>query len=222
MQLLIGNLCVKSQPIRSGAKDKLPLKVFQKGEKMDPIEGSFVRLRPLNDDDADRTFKWRNLERAKFLGGVPESLDAQKSWIKSRPNNEINFIIELKHNSMAIGMLSLIEIDNKNRHAQSARFLIGEEQETSGIPVAAEAMLLLYKFAFETLELNRIYGFIAATNIQMIKWQQFFGMKIEGTWREHLLIDGSLTDAVLMGMLHREFKPYGEKRLNSIIKMGSR
>lgn len=222
MQLLVGNLHVKSQPIGSGTKDKLPFIVFQKGEKMDPIEGSFVHLRLMNDDDADRTFKWRNLERAKFLGGVPESLDAQKSWIKSRPNNEINFIIELKHNSMGIGMLSLVEIDSKNRHAQSARFLIGEEQETSGIPVAAEAMLLLYKFAFETLVLNRIYGFIAATNLQMIKWQQFFGMKIEGTWREHLLIDDSLTDAVLMGMLRSEFEHYGEKRLNSIIKMGSR
>ena len=50
-------------------------------------------------------------------------------------------------------MLSLIGIDRVNAHAESARFLIGEEDAVKGIPVAVEAMKLLYALACDELGL---------------------------------------------------------------------
>ena len=185
------------------------------------LVGRFVTLRLIAESDAEITFRWRNLERAKFLGGAPNDVEQQVSWIKGRPENEFNYVIESNHSSKRVGMLSLLDVDLKNSNAQSGRFLIGEESEVAGFPVAAEAMLLLHRFAFYDLDLNRVYGFIASTNLQMIRWQKYFGMVVEGTWREHLMLAGTPTDAVLMGMLKNEFRTFGEARLQAMVKMGN-
>ncbi len=181
---------------------------------------NYIKLREITELDAERTFKWRQSSRALFLGGSPESLIKQKEWISSRPVNEFNFVIEKIVDQQSVGMISLVQIDSVNLNAQSARFLIGEEAECKGLPVAAEAMLLLYEFAFYELNLHRVYGFISAENFQMIKWQKFMGMRHEGTWKEHLLNSSqAFVDAELFGLSKLEFETNARVKLLSFIRM---
>jgi len=184
------------------------------------MRGRYVTLRPIEVSDAPDTFEWRHLDRARLLGGAPESVEAQREWIASRPASEINWVIEV--DGLAVGMVSLVDIDRRNRNAQSARFLIGREEQVQGKPVAVEAMLLLYEYAFDTLGLHRIYGYIAAANAQMIKWQEYLGMRREGVWREHLLDDaGEFADAVLLGLLESEYRDRARPRMQQMLKMAS-
>lgn len=185
------------------------------------IKGEFVNLRPLTENDAGITYAWRNAQRARLLNMGASSIEQQAEWIRSRPLSEYNFIIELKDGN-AIGMLSLVGVDQRNRHAETGRFLIGDENAAKGIPVAVEAMKLIYELAFEKLDLVRIYGTIADTNRLMVKWQKYLGMKEEGRLRNHYFIDGKWQDAICLGLLVNEYRNYSIPRMNALIAAAHR
>jgi RimJ/RimL family protein N-acetyltransferase len=180
------------------------------------LTGEYVTLRPLREDDAELTLGWRQSERAALLNRAARSVADQAAWIRSRPASELNFVIELS-GGRPVGMLSLIGIDRENRHAESARFLIGDEEAVKGIPAAVEAMKLLYELAFDELGLERVWGTIAAGNKLMIKWQRYLGMKEEGRLRRHYLLDGVYQDAVCLGILADEYRAMARPRMETLI-----
>ena len=180
------------------------------------LEGEFVRLRPLHVSDAELTYQWRHAERAKYLNKAASCVLDQVKWIESRPTSEQNFIIEL-NNGLPVGMISLINIDHVNHHAESSRFLIGDEDAVKGIPAAVESMKLLYELAFDALNLVRISGTVAENNTLMIKWQKYLGMKEEGRLRKHLCQDGQYFDAVCLGVLVDEYRKITVPRMNVLI-----
>lgn len=101
-------------------------------------------------------------------------------------------------------MLSLIHVSELHRHAESARFLI---DQTGRSPVeSVEAMKLLYELAFETLQLDRVFGFVVSGNGPMLKWQKYFGMKEEGRLRQHYRFQNETHDAVCVGILKEEYR----------------
>lgn len=183
------------------------------------LEGEFIRLRPLQVADADLTYQWRRERRAKFLNVGAISVEQQAEWIAGRPSSEHNFVIELK-SGHAIGTLSLTGIDQVNRHGESGRFLIGDEEAAKGVPAAVEAMKLLYELAFEQLGLVRIFGIVAANNQLMIKWQKYLGMKEEGRLRNHLCQDGVFHDAIFLGLLAEEYQKTSLPRMKVLIAAG--
>lgn len=181
------------------------------------LEGEFVNLRSLRVSDAELTHKWRREARAKYLNQSAASVEHQAAWIASRPASECNFVIVLK-TGHPIGMLSLIDIDTVNRHAEPGRFLIGDQTAAQGVPAAVEAMKLLYELAFESLCLVRVYGIIAANNTLMIKWQKYLGMQEEGRLRNHLCGKcGLFEDAICLGMLVDEYYNTALPRMKALI-----
>ncbi|KQQ94950.1 GNAT family N-acetyltransferase [Massilia sp. Leaf139] len=180
--------------------------------------GEFIDLRPLRIEDAALTFAWRQAERARLLNAGAPDVDAQARWIAGRPAGECNFIIERK-DGRPLGMLALVGIDKVNRHAESGRFLIGDEDGARGMPAAVEAMKLLYELAFDELGLVRVHGTVASGNGRMIKWQKYLGMKEEGRLRQHYFIDGAWQDAVCLGLLADEYRSEALPRMEVLIKM---
>lgn len=186
---------------------------------MQNIVGEFINLRPLFEEDAEVTFRWRESDRASLLNKGAQTIEQQRAWIASRPADEQNFIIETKQHN-PIGMLSLVAIDNVNKRAESARFLIGEREAAKGIPAAVESMKLLYELAFYKLGLVRIYGTIASNNKQMIKWQKYLGMQQEGALRNHYFMNGEFQDAICLGILVEEFEENALPKMKVLMKMG--
>lgn len=187
---------------------------------MTTLSGRFVDLRPLTPEDAACTFRWRSSQRAQFLNRGAQSVEQQAQWIATRPDTEVNFLIQRK-DGMAVGMLSLTAIDQVNRRAEPGRFLIGEPDLVKGVPAAAEAMLLLYELAFDRLGLERVYGTVASPNVLMIKWQKYVGMKEEGRLRRHYCIDGKFHDAVCFGLLVDEYRAAVGPRLRRFVEIAA-
>ena len=180
-----------------------------------------MTLRSLGIEDAALTLRWRQADRAEFLNQGATTVAAQAAWIESRPDSEENFVIELVDGT-PVGMLSLIDIDTANGHAESARFLIGEEEAVRGVPAAVEAMKLLYEHAFEKLGLERVWGTVAAENRRMIKWQLYLGMIEEGRLRRHYRLAGRWQDAVCLGILSDEYRRVALPRMETMIAMARR
>jgi diamine N-acetyltransferase len=180
------------------------------------LRGTYVTLRPLTVEDAELTLRWRLDQRAKLLNRGAVTVEEQAAWIAARPASEVNFVIDLA-SGKPVGMLSLVGIDRVNRHAEPARFLIGEPDLVRGIPAAVEAMRLLYAYAFDELHLHRVHGTIAADNRLMVKWQAYLGMREEGVLRQHYFIGGVFRDAVVVGMLEEEYRAVTVPRMNGLI-----
>jgi len=183
------------------------------------LTGEFVTLRPLRVEDAALTHQWRLSARARRLNGAAASVEDQARWIASRPPAEFNYIIELA-DGRAIGMISLVNLDRANRRAESARFLIGDEDAAQGAPAAVEAMKLLYELAFDRLGLERVYGVIEEHNPLMIKWQKYLGMTEEGRFRRHFLMDGEFHDAIALSLLADEYRAVTLPRMQGLIRLG--
>lgn len=183
--------------------------------------GEFVTLRPLRVSDAELTLSWRQGARAALLNVGATTVEKQAEWIRSRPASERNFVIELNTGG-AVGMLSLVDIDLESRRAESARFLIGDEDAVKGVPVAVEAMKLLYELAFGELGLERVWGTVASGNPLMIKWQRYLGMKEEGRLRRHYYLNGGFQDAICLGILAEEYRTVARPRLDALIAAGHR
>lgn len=182
------------------------------------LTGEYVDLRPLERAHAETTLRWRQSVRARLLNPGAATVEEQAAWIESRPDSEYNFIIALKSGE-PVGMLSLIGVNTMSRHAETARFLIGEEEAVRGIPAAVEAMKLLYEFAFDRLELQRIFGNVTADNMLMVKWQKYLGMKEEGRMRRHHFLNGKFQDAIILGMLVEEYRDECLPRMNALIRV---
>ena len=185
-------------------------------------EGTWCYLRPVVVTDAELTFNWRNLERASSLGGAPKDVDSQKTWISTRPESEINLIICLKSNDVPVGMISIVDINHYHATAQTSRFLIGEEKLVAGMPVALEAMNLCYEKIFLEWNLRKIWGYVAASNWRMVKWQTSLGMKKEGVQEQQLKINGQIDDAVLLGLTREHYQESVKKRITVMIKLMGR
>jgi len=187
--------------------------------QMQTLVGRYIDMRPLSLDDAEMTFLWRRSDRAKYLNAGAASVEQQAKWISTRPANECNWIIQLKDGT-PVGMLSLVDIDQGNSRAETGRFLIGEEEKAKGIPVAVEAMSLVYDFAFQTLNLSRLHGMISADNTLMVKWQKYLGMIEEGRLREHYKTEAGAQDAVVLGILREEYHSVFIPRARALMAMG--
>jgi RimJ/RimL family protein N-acetyltransferase len=183
--------------------------------------GTFTTLRPLQPHDAELTLTWRLSERANLLNRGATTVAEQERWIISRPAQELNFIIETK-SSLPVGMISLVGINLVHRHAEPARFLIADEEAVRGLPIAVEAMKLLYHVAFDQLELVRVHGLVAQENGLMLKWQTYLGMKEEGVLRQHYYLNGRFQDAIAVGLLRCEFEEITLPRMNNLIAMSEK
>jgi RimJ/RimL family protein N-acetyltransferase len=180
------------------------------------LHGQHVVLRPLRVDDAELTLGWRQSDRATLLNRGAASVADQAAWIASRPKTELNFVIQLR-SGRPVGMLSLVNIDEVNGRAEPARFLIGDPDSVKGLPVALEALKLLYELVFDQLELHRVYGTVVADNRLMVKWHKSLGMKEEGRLRQHYFIAGRFHDGICIGMMEDEYRTVALPRMNALI-----
>ena len=185
------------------------------------LAGEFVTLRALREADAELTLGWRLSDRAALLNPGARTVEEQAAWIRTRPGNEFNFVIDLA-GGRPVGMLSLVNVDTHNLHGESARFLIGDEEAVKGIPAAVEAMKLLYEFAFGPLGLERVWGLVVSENRGMAKWQRYLGMVEEGRLRRHYHFHGEFQDAIVLGILADEFAAKARPRMEALIAAGRR
>lgn len=186
-----------------------------------PLPGEFVNLRHLRAEDAELTLRWRQSSRAYLLNRGSQTIEQQAGWIISRPQSELNFVIELKNGS-PVGMISLINIDFQHQRAEAARFLIGEEAAARGIPVAVEAMLLIYRVAFDEIKLQRVFGVVASGNSRMVKWHKYMGLREEGRLRRHFFMDHQYHDGILVGLLAEEFRQVTAPRMQGLLAAARR
>jgi UDP-4-amino-4,6-dideoxy-N-acetyl-beta-L-altrosamine N-acetyltransferase len=165
-----------------------------------------VRLRLIRPDDLEMIRAWRMLpEITRYMYTDPAiSPDDQRRWygrISDSPTDRV-WIIE-QDDGLAIGLLSLSDIDWTNRRCCWAYYIAREEGRGRGLARILE--LGIASYVFETLKLNRLWCEVLAFNDRVVKLHELFGSKVEGVLRQHIVKHGVTHDVVRMAILREEW-----------------
>ena len=169
--------------------------------------GAKVYLRPLERADAPRVVTWLNdpeITRTLSLYR-PFNLQGEEEFIAkvSKSEHDVVLCIVVKESDAFIGVTGLHEIDFKNRHANFG-ISIGETSEWSK-GYGTEATTLMVRYAFETLNLNRVRLLVFENNPRARRAYEKVGFRQEGVLRQEHFHDGRYWDTVTMAILRDEW-----------------
>ncbi|TYP76932.1 GNAT family N-acetyltransferase [Aquimarina intermedia] len=168
-----------------------------------------VRLRALTKSDSTVSWNWRNADALRdFYAGHPFYINEEKeqAWFDKILTSDIplsSFGIEQKESNILIGMSFLKDINLIHRTAELAIF-IGDEKYT-GKGLAKEATLQTVAFAFDNLNLHRVYLVVQEDNIRAIELYLKCGFIKEGVLRESVFKNGKYLNKIIMSILKTEY-----------------
>jgi RimJ/RimL family protein N-acetyltransferase len=75
---------------------------------------------------------------------------------------------------------------------------------------ATEAARAVLRWAYDTLDLNRVQAETDTRNAASARVLEKLGFQREGTLREDCIVDGEVSDSWVFGLLRREWRPPSE------------
>lgn len=175
------------------------------------IYGERIRLRAIERSDLAHFVTWLNDPDVykNLLIYLPLSQTNEENWyenILTRPMDEHPMVIEIqqKDDWLPIGNCGFIDIDWRSRSGELGIF-IGEKQLWNK-GYGTEAMRLLLKHGFNTLNLHRVALEVYATNLRGIRSYEKAGFIHEGGKREAIFRDGKYIDLLQMSVLRKEWE----------------
>lgn len=172
------------------------------------IESENVYLRPFSSElDAEICQVGKNDEslRETLFYFSPFTKDQTVSEIEriiSQKDNELLTICE-QESDLPIGQTGFYRIDLISR---AAVFYIGiYDTAFHSKGYGFEATKLMLKYAFDTLNLNRVQLHVAVENLYAINVYKKSGFTIEGTLREAMYHNNRYIDFYVMGILRSEY-----------------
>ncbi len=100
-----------------------------------------------------------------------------------------------------VGNVFLIHINRLHRHAQAG---ITIKQAAWNRGYAKELIRAILDFAFRDLDLNKVYLQIFTTNEKGMRLWAKLGFQVEGTLRQHYLVNGEYHDMYSLSILRGE------------------
>jgi len=171
------------------------------------MEGKLIYLRILEETDVPLTQKWINdPEISKIMGYLPVfPLIQQLNWYKGLINDQSRYIFAICDNKTNdhIGNVGLGKIDYINRHAMFNIFIANPKSRSKGI--GTESTLLILKFAFNRLNLNKIYLQTSESFKEANRMYNKIGFKKDGILRHHYFTNGIYEDKIIYSILKEEF-----------------
>jgi [ribosomal protein S5]-alanine N-acetyltransferase len=172
------------------------------------LESERLYLRAVQPDDANEAYyRWMNDPAVnKYLESrfYPHTLETLKDYIQSKLGDNENpfFAIILKDSNRHIGNIKLGPINTIHRFADIG-IIIGEK-DCWGKGYATEAIRLVVKYAFDTLNLHKVTAGFYEPNIQSMKAFIKAGFIQEGIRKSHCYCDGKYVDDILVGLTRTE------------------
>lgn len=175
------------------------------------IKGNRIYLRAVETTDLDDCVRWVNdSEVTKYLavGVFPISRLAEQHWIERAARGDSAtdrlFAICTLDGDRHIGNAGLHGIDWISRRAELG-IMIGEKDCWSQ-GYGTDVVRTLARFAFEDINLRRLYLRVFSHNPRGIRCYERCGFIEEGRLRAHHFVNGSYVDDIVMGLFAPELK----------------
>lgn len=164
-----------------------------------------LKLRNIKDNDLEMIMNWRmKPEVTKYMYTDPKlTIEDQKKWFKkiSEDKHKKYWIINFENTD--IGLISIDNIDYINKNASWAYYIADTSFRGRGL--ARKLEYNIYNYAFEELNLNKLWCEVLSFNEIVVKIHEKYGSKIEGILREHIFKNNEFHDVVRMSILKKEW-----------------
>lgn len=168
------------------------------------INGERISLRAIQRKDSDRILNWvNNSELRNLTGGIyPVSDIEHEIWFKDKALEKTNklFGIEKRDEKALIGIIGFNNTDFINRSTEVYIYL--GEPLYWGKGMGTEALQLMTNFAFEELNLHRLFLTVFSYNSRAIKSYEKVGFIKEGVLRDSIYKSGKYYDKVIMSIIN--------------------
>jgi RimJ/RimL family protein N-acetyltransferase len=174
------------------------------------LRGERLWLTALTRSDAAVMARWEyDSEYLRLLDASPARPRSEEEiarWLDSifRSPTDYTFGLRLIDTDDLIGWAQLDGVDWAHRTTSLGIGIGNRTFWDSGY--GSEAIGLLLDFAFDELNLHRVYLTVFSYNQRAIHLYEKLGFQHEGTYREHLQRDGQRYDMLLYGILSREWR----------------
>lgn len=169
-----------------------------------------IYLRILEKSDIVNTQKWINdSEISEIMGYLPVlSYENQLDWYDKIKNDKSRFIFAICENksNVHIGNAGLGRIDYVNKNCMFNIFFARKEDRGRGF--GSEATLLVLEFAFNRLNMHKVYLQTSLRFMSAIKMYEKLGFKKDGVLREHYYTNGVYEDKLIFSIIKKEYYEY--------------
>jgi len=170
--------------------------------------GAKVYLRPLEPEDAVPLSAWLNDPAVGEIMGIrrPSHEESARRFLakSAKDPRQVGFGIALRRDDRLVGTTVLHHISHQRRSA-ALGVAVGAPA-VRGRGVGTEAVRLLLGYAFETLNLNRVWLHVVASNEAARRVYANLGFVHEGTLREEAWSAGRYENVLVMGLLRGEWE----------------
>jgi ribosomal-protein-alanine N-acetyltransferase len=160
-------------------------------------------------DDVDDIFLIRSDAEVQRYNSVPDQTVAHtlkciaEAQEKYRSKTEITWSVRLHSSRRVIGGVSVFDWKRYHRRAKVGYDLA---RDCWGKGYAQEAIRAVLRFAFESMQLNRMEIWTSTANARSLKLAARLGFTREGSLRRRILEDdGQFHDGAVFGLLHDEW-----------------
>jgi RimJ/RimL family protein N-acetyltransferase len=173
------------------------------------LEGKDIVLRGFEREDLQHLYRWVNdpeVTYYMFMGDRPSTIeDLAEIWEKERKSpTDIVFAIIEKAGGKVVGTCGLYCINFISRHAE-LRIVIGEK-DFWGKGLGTETLRLMISYAFDKLNLNKVWLGGNADNTAAIRCYEKAGFTREGVLRQEIYRNGKYYDAIRLSILREEYE----------------
>lgn len=170
-----------------------------------------LRLRPFTGEDAGALFALHsNAHVLRYWDAPPwrEPERAERFLAASRQMAEDGSGARLAIDRLADGaFVGWCSVSRWNAEFRSAALGYCLSDAAWGQGYATEAAGAALRWAYDTLELNRVQAEVDTRNAASARVLEKLGFVREGTLREDCVVDGEVSDSWVYGLLRREWRP---------------
>lgn len=170
-----------------------------------------LRLRPFTDVDADHLFALHSNTRVlRYWDSPPwkERARAERFIARCRQVEDegtgARMVIDRARDGAFVGWCGLTEWNPDYRSA-SLGYVLDEAMWGQGF--ATEAAHAVLRWAFDTLDLNRVQAETDTRNVASARVLEKMGFVREGTLREDCVVNGEVSDSWVFGLIRHDWRP---------------
>jgi len=179
-----------------------------------------ISLKRLTEGELELIMHWRMREDiSRYLISSPElNIEGQYKWFEKIKYDKTQIWWIIWTDDTPVGSMYLTHIDYTHMRCYGPGWFL-ENKKLLNLKQLVSLQRNCYKFAFDVLGLNRLYGDVMAENEGVVQLVKLCGFEIEGTQKQHVLKNGVFHDMVLLGLTKQQWEAKKENMRHEDIEI---